>query len=137
VLGALEVTIPAGQTGATARFWFDAEEDGLAEGSETVVFTGRAAGLAAGTAILTIVDSGPDLRRVTLSLDPGSVSEGRSQARLTITASLEEAVETRTRVEVSVTGGTATAGTDYEAVPRFTLLIAPGPTTAAGLTARL
>ena len=81
VLGALEVTIPAGQTGATARFWFDAEEDGLAEGSETVVFTGRAAGLAAGTAILTIVDSGPDLRRVTLSLDPGSVSEGRSAGK--------------------------------------------------------
>ena len=29
-----------------------------------------------------------------------------------------------------MTGGTATAGTDYEAVPRFTLLIAPGQTTA-------
>ena len=130
VLRPLVVTIPQGQASAMARLWFDPAEDGEAEGNETVILAATAAGLAGGRAILTIIDSEPPLPQVSLSLDPQSVSESASLRTVTVTASLPQAAERRTRVNVSVTGGTASPGTDYRAVPAFTVTISEGLTSA-------
>ncbi|MCY4583345.1 MAG: hypothetical protein OXE50_11200, partial [Chloroflexi bacterium] len=56
-LGDFTMTVATGQTSATAQMPFEPIEDTLAEGSETVIFTGSAAGLAEGTATLTITDN--------------------------------------------------------------------------------
>ena len=63
---------------------------------------------------------------VTLSVSPGSVSEGASGTVVTVTARLDgdtrgEAVP----VAVTVGSGTATSGTDFAAVAGFTITIAP------------
>ena len=128
VLSALTVTIPEGQTNRTAQLWFDPVADGLYEGDETVILRASAAGLAAGTAILTIADSDLALPTVTLSLGPRSVSESASRATLTVTASVKDAVPAQTQVSVSLTGATATPGADYAAVPAFTVTIEAGQT---------
>ena len=127
-LGAFTVTIPAGQTTGIAPWWVDPAEDGLADGDETVVLTASAAGLEAGTAILTIVGSEPPPPVVSLSISPRSVSEISRQRTLAVTASLNAAVAWTTWVEVSVTGGTAASGSDYRAVGAFTVTIEAGRT---------
>ena len=54
---------------------FDPSGDGLAEGDETVILTGSAAGLDAGAATLTITDDDPAPTAITLSLNPAAVGE--------------------------------------------------------------
>ena len=118
------VTIPAGQTTGTATLSFDPTGDGLAEGDETVILTGTVAGLTAGTAILTITDDDPRPTTITLSLNPTAVSESANPTAITVTASLDNSpFPTATTVTVSRTGGTATSGTDYQAVSDFTVTI--------------
>ena len=60
------VTIAAGAGSGTATLSFDPTEDNVDEDNETVVLTGTASGLTAGTATLTITDRRPadsDARR--------------------------------------------------------------------------
>ena len=118
------VTIQEGQTSGTAQLSFDPAEDSLAEGQETVIFTGSAAGLTAATATLTITDVEPAPPTVTLSLNPGSVAENADPTTLTVTATLNGAATSQTEISVSVTGGTATAGTDYAELSDFTMTVA-------------
>ena len=123
------VTIAGGQTSGTAQWSFDPTQDSLAEGDETVILRGSAAGLAAGTATLTITDDDPAPTAVTISLNPNAVGEDASATAVTVTASLNNsALPTATDVTVSVTGGTATSGTDYAVVSDFTVTIAGGQT---------
>ena len=92
-----------------------------------MVLTGNATGLVAGTATLTIADDDPVPTAVTLSLNPGSVAEGAGATRLLVSASLGAVALPRdTQVSVSVTGGTATAGTDFASVNGFTVTIPGG-----------
>ena len=123
------VTIPAGQTTGTATLSFDPTGDGLAEGDETVILTGSAMGLTAGTATLTITDDDDAPTAVTLSLNPAAVGESAAATAVTVTASLNNSpLPTATTVTVSVTGGSAVSGTDYAAVSAFTVTIQDGQT---------
>ena len=123
------ITIPSGQTSGTATLSFDPTGDGLAEGGETVILTGSATGLTAGTATLTITDDDPAPTAVTLSLNPAAVGESATATAVTVTASLNNSpLPTATTVAVSRTGGTATSGTDYPAVTDFMVTIQAGQT---------
>ena len=114
------VTIQDGQTSGTATLSFDPTGDSLAEGDETVILTGSATGLTAGTATLTITDDDAAPTAVTLSLNPTAVGESATATAVTVTASLNNSpLPTATTVTVSRTGGTATSGTDYPANQRF------------------
>ena len=118
------VTIPSGQTSGTATLSFDPTGDGLAEGDETVILTGSAAGLTSGTATLTITDDDAAPTAITLSLNPAAVGESAAATAVTVTASLNNSpLPTSTTVTVSRTGGTATSGTDYPAVTGFVITI--------------
>ena len=88
------------------------------------MLTATASGLAPGTATLTITDNDSAPTAVTLSLSPNSVSEGASATSITVTAALNAtASATATTVTVSRTGGTATSGSDYQAISPFTVTI--------------
>ena len=71
------ITIPAEQTSGTATLSFDPTGDSLYEGDETVILTGSATELNAGTATLTITDDDTAPTAVTLSLNPAAVGEIR------------------------------------------------------------
>ena len=123
------VAIPSGQTSGTQTLSFDPSGDGLAEGDETVILTGSAAGLDAGAATLTITDDDPAPTAITLSLNPAAVGESATATTVTVTASLNNSpLPTATTVTVSRTGGTATSGTDYPAIGDFTVTIQDGQT---------
>ena len=129
-VSAFTVTIQDGQTTGTATLSFDPSGDGLAEGDETVILSGSATGLTAGTATLTITDDDPAPTTVTLSLNPAAVGESAPATAVTVTASLNNSpLPTATTVTVSRTGGTANSGTDYTAINAFTVTIPSGQTT--------
>ena len=128
-VSAFTVTIQDGQTSGTAQLSFDPSGDGLAEGDETVILTGNAAGLTAGAATLTITDDDPAPTAVTLSLNPTAVGESAAATGVTVTASLNNSpLPTATTVTVSRTGGTATSATDYPTINAFTVTIPSGQT---------
>ena len=124
------VTIAAGASSGTATLSFDPTEDTLAEGDETVVLTGSAPSslnLTAGTATLTITDNDAAPTAISLAVNPSSAAESAEATAITVTASLNGSQRTEdTAVTVSRTGGTATSGTDYEAISNFTVTIAAG-----------
>ena len=124
------ITVPAGQTSGTTQLSFDPTGDSLAEGNETVILTGSATGLDAGTATLTITDDDPAPTAVTLALNPSSVGESAAATDITVTATLNNSpLPAATTVTVSQTGGTATSGTDYPAITDFPIEIPSGQTT--------
>ncbi len=71
---------------------------------------------------LTILDD-DTAQEVTLSVAPPEVNEGVGSAQVTVTATLDIARGTNTRVAISLEDETAIAGTDFVAVPSFTFLI--------------
>ena len=128
-IGAFTMTIQAGQTSGTTTLSLDPSGDGLAEGDETVIFTGSAAGLDAGAATLTITDDDPAPTAVMLSLNPAAVGESAAVTAVTVTASLNNSpLPAATTVTVTRMGGTATSGTDYPAIGAFTMTIQAGQT---------
>ena len=107
----------------------DRRRPGRGQGDETVILTGTATGLTAGTATLTITDDDAAPTAVTLSLNPSAVGESATATAVTVTASLNNSpLPTATTVTVSRTGGTATSGTDYPAISAFTVTIQDGQT---------
>ena len=122
------ITIPAGQSGATGTFELVPIQDNANEGDETILVTGSAAGLTVTSATITLVDDdqsvGVELPEVNLTATPARVAEG-SEATVTVTAafSTDQTFGSNTVVTVSVGGGTATAGADYGAVPDFDIVI--------------
>ena len=105
-VSAFTVTIQDGQTSGTAQLSFDPTGDGLAEGDETVILTGSATGLTAGTATLTITDDDTAPTAITLSLNPAAVGESATATTVTVTASLNNSpLPSPTTVTVSRTGG--------------------------------
>ena len=69
---------------------------------------------------------------ITLSVDPSSIAENADSTSVTVTATASSAMAANTAVTVSVGGGTATSGTDYEAVADFEVEIPAGGTTGTG-----
>ena len=128
-INAFTVTIPSGQATGTAQLSFDPTGDSLAEGNESVILTGSAAGLDAGAATLTITDDDAAPTAVSLSLNPTAVGESATATTVTVTASLNNSpLPSPTTVTVSRTGGTATSATDYPAISDFTVAIPAGQT---------
>ena len=126
-ISAFTVTIAAGASSGTATLSFDPTEDTVDEDNETVILTGTATGLTAGTATLTITDNDDAPTAVSLAVSPASALESASATSITVTASLTGSQRTTaTEVTVSQTGGTATSGTDYAAISNFTVTIAAG-----------
>ena len=129
------LTIPAGEFFGTATFTFTPTDDRVVDAAETVVLSGGATGLAAGTATLTIDDNDVASTAIELSLDTGSVAEDAGATQIEVTAALDGAVlATATEVTVSRTEGTAAPGTDYAALGDFTVTI---PANQASGTATL
>ena len=126
------VTIAAGQTTGTASFTLRPTDDQVAEGPEEITVQGTASGLTVDDATLTLNDDDAASTSVSLSLDPGSVSEDAGSVSVEVTAELNGAAGTEpTAVNVTVgrTGDSAIAGTDYTPVAGFAVTIAAGQTT--------
>ena len=73
---------------------------------------------------MTITDDELESTSIALSVAPTAVSEGAGTTSVTVTGTLNSLPrDDATEVNVSVAGGTATAGTDFAAVDSFTLTI--------------
>ena len=130
------ITIAAGATSGTANTGFTPANDTVAEGPETLTFSGTAAGFTITAALLTITDNDTAPSAITLSLNPSTpVGEG-SSATVTVTAAFAGTVslpgDTVVTVTVGDTGDSATEGTDYTTIPDFTVTIAAGATRGEG-----
>ena len=126
------VTIAAGQTTGTASFTLRPTDDQVAEGPEEITVQGTASGLTVDDATLTLNDDDAASTSVSLSLDPGSVSEDAGSVSVEVTAELNGAASSQpTTVNVTVghNGDSAESGTDYTPVAGFAVTIAAGQTT--------
>ena len=115
-------------------FGFDAKEDDVVDPGESVVIGFDTTRLPDGVVVgepstieVTILD-GPSTpaasTKVTLSVDPTSVSEDAGETTVTVTGTLNGATRSSdTPVTVSVESGTATTGTDFDTVSNITLTI--------------
>ena len=129
-VSSFELTIGATEASGTGRFTLAPTDDGVAEGPETVLVTGAAAGLTVIPAELTITDNDVAATGITLTVDPATVSEGAGEEEVAVTATLNGAARTEaTVVTVSVAGGSAAAA-DFAPVSSFELTI--GATEASG-----
>ena len=127
------VTIPAGHASAAATFTLRVADDNIVEGDETIGIAGSADELTVHATAMTVIDD-DDAPEVDLGVDPASLSEGAPATTVTVTADFSNGntfAEDRT-VTVAVSGGTATAGTDYAPVPDFDVAIPAGETTGTG-----
>ena len=119
------LTIPAEARSGTESFTLTPTDDSAHESAETVTVSGTVAGLAVDPATLTITDNDGASTKVILSLDRTTVSEGDGATTIRVTGTLDGSTRTgATSVNVTVEGGTAIAGTDFDTVPGFTLTIA-------------
>ncbi len=85
------------------------------------------------SAAVAVNDDDTASTAVRLALAPDSVTEEGGAQTITVTASLNDGARAEaTDVTVSVTGGTATSGTDYTSVSNFTVTI---PATQTSVTA--
>ena len=106
-----------------------AGEDNDAETDPQVTLThtvsgGGYSGVTASDVTVDITENDTASTKVTLSVDPTSVSEGAGSTTVTVTGTLNGGVSTSvTSVTVSVDSGTATAVTDFDTVNGFTLTI--------------
>ena len=139
----------------TAQIAITPVDDGLDEGNETVTVTVRAqadpdddnetAKIAHGAAgadyegivgppvSVSVNDDDQTSRKVVLSLSPDRVDENAGSPTVTVTAALDGAARASiTEVQVTVTGNTAQAVTDFAVVPPFTVTIPQGQTSGTG-----
>ena len=129
--------IPPRTLRAAETFTLRLTDDEVAEGSETIRVSGSAAGLDVEAATLTLQDQGGDVVRVPtlrVSLDPESVTEGDGPAEVLVTveaAGAPSSQDTRLQLSVGAQGDSATAGTDYEEILDFELIIASGASRGA------
>ena len=88
---------------------------------------GDYAGVSAASVAVTVTDDESPSTTVTLSVSPAAVREGAGNRTVTVTGELNgEPRSAATVVTVSVTAGTAAAGTDFSVSPVPTLTIAEG-----------
>ena len=128
-----DLTIDKGKTSGTATFTLTPTNDTLIEGNESVGVAGSATDLTVNGATLTLTDD--DGRpSVSLSVSPATVGETDAATTVRVTAEFSNTNTYATDQTVTVTvggSGTATSGTDYEAVSDFDLTISAGRTDGA------
>ena len=126
------LTIAAGATTGNATFTLSPTNDNFGEGDETLSVSGTAAGLTVVNTQITIDDDEYVSTELELSVSPLSVAENAGATSVTVTATLNrDPLPDATGVEVSLSGGTAMAGTHYTAVPAFTVPIPAGSKTGS------
>ena len=129
-----DLTIPAGQTSGTGTFTLSPTQDVAVEGNETITVSGTSTILSVNATTLTLIDD--DVASpVNLSVDLETIDEGSSSVTVTVTATLtgNTPLVTSRTLQISVgSGGTATEGIDYSAVPNFDLTLAAGAFTGTG-----
>ena len=121
------LTIPVGETQSTGRVTITSVGNETADGLRQVTVSGAADNslgvVQPRSQTLDIEDDDFPSTKVTLTVSPAEVREGRD-SRVTVTATLDGAPRPETaEVTVSVVDGTAAAGTDYTAVADFPLTI--------------
>ena len=122
------ITIGAGVASVTHDFTLTPTNDDLYEGSETISLDGTLEGVAVTNTSLTLTDDDAAPSGITLSVSPAAVGEEDGETKITVTATVNGStryVDAKT-VTVSVGGGTAISGTDYDAVANFDITIAAG-----------
>ena len=127
------ITIPKSSNSASKTITFTPIDDALVEDDETITISGTTPKNSVSGTTLTIDDD--DTGAITLTAKPSSVGEGAGATTVTVTASTGgvtfQAAKTVT-VSVGKSGDTATKGTDYKAVPDFTLTIDSGKSSGTG-----
>ena len=121
-VGDFQVTIPADAQSGTGTFTLTPILDTADESDETVLIQGSSDSLTVGSTQLLITDENHE---VDLSVNPSSVSEDAGATNVEVTATLPEGVtfSAATVITIQVTGGTATAGNDFQAVDDFQVTI--------------
>ena len=122
------LTIASGQTTSTGTVTVRTVNNDVAAQAKQVTVSGTAEndlgvdGPADRT--LRITDDDSPSTGVTLTVSPNRVMEGGGASTVTVTATLDGAARPEsTDLQVRVTGGTAVQGTDFSAVPGFTVTI--------------
>ncbi len=130
------ITIAANKTSGTGTFTLTPTQDDVVEGSESLTISGSGSQLNVSSTSISLTDD-DTAPAVNLSVSPASVTEGASDPlnlegggkTVTVTAAFSPAktyAYDRT-VAVSVGGsGSATSGTDYDAVSNFNVKISAG-----------
>ena len=132
------ITIPAGQSSAAGTFTLTLIDDDLAEGAENLTVSGTTAApgfTTVNSASISITDDETPPTSITLTLNPSSVNEGDGATSIDVTAAFpvgSMALESATAVSVSVSGSTASAGSDFGAVSSFTVTIPAGSLSGMG-----
>ena len=123
------VTIPAGASSGSAPFTLTPTDDTLVEGNETITVSGTNAALTVNGARLTLTDD-DSAPAINLSVSPATVAEDAGATQVTVTATFSNsstyAADTPVTVSVGDGGDSAISGTDYTAVPAFTVTIPAG-----------
>ena len=128
------ITIGAGVASVTHDFTLTPTNDVLHEGNETISLDGTLMGVTVTDATITLTDDDAAPSGITLSVSPAAVGEGAGETEITVTATVSGTtryVDAKT-VTVSVGGGTAISGTDYDAVANFDIVIAAGDASKSG-----
>ena len=124
-----DIEIAAAAATSTANFVLTPTDDALDETDETITVNGSSGSLTVNSDTITLAD---DDATPSLSIDSPIVAEGNAGAKdMTFTVTLSAASGQQVTVDYAVDStdpGTATAGTDYAAVPPGTLTFASGAT---------
>ncbi|MCY4530593.1 MAG: hypothetical protein OXD46_16395, partial [Chloroflexi bacterium] len=115
----VQAVIPARQSSVTTSITIRPTNDNLSEGSELARMVASSPALSGDAGLdITILDDESNQFEVALTASPEEIDEGASSGSLEITATLSgiSARVVDTVVTLSSTDGSATAGTDYEAV---------------------
>ena len=130
-VGNFTVSIPAGKSKGTATFKTTASLDNLLEPSETVTVKGTSTGTTVTPAGGQIADK--DQASPTLTVSPSSVPESAGATSVTVTVTTGGVTSAqRYEVPIRVSGGTATAGTDFAKLKDFDLVLAANASSATG-----
>ncbi len=136
-LSGTTLTIAAGATTSTGTVTITAVDNDVDAPNKSVTVSATASG--GGVAnptdqTLTITDDDAMPTGITLTVLPVTVGEGAGETEITVTATVNGSTryEDAKTVTVSVGGGTAISGTDYDAVPSFDIIIAAGAASKTG-----
>ena len=136
-LSGTTLTIAAGATTSTGAVTITAVDNDVDAPNKSVTVSATASGGGVSNPdnqALTINDDDDAPSGITLSVSPATVGEEDGKTQITVTATVNGTtryVDAKT-VTVSVGGGTAISGTDYDAVANFDITIAAGDASKTG-----